>query len=192
MKKQLLIASIVAAALTAPASAQIDLLSFGASSFTVDAGSTAIYTQNATGITMNTTPSLGETWYNSAMTKLVADWSTFPSFNIVMSVTGANPGLPFSVTFYDTSFSSINEYQANTLSAGSSLTEVPLVLSLPGNNNLSDVQYVQFSWGGGGPGNAINTTTTGITAVPEPSTYALLALGGLALGGYAVRRRRLS
>jgi len=29
-----------------------------------------------------------------------------------------------------------------------------------------------------------------VTLVPEPSTYALLSLAGLALGGYAVRRRR--
>jgi hypothetical protein len=36
--------------------------------------------------------------------------------------------------------------------------------------------------GAAGPG--------GFTTVPEPSTYALLSLAGLALGGYAARRRR--
>lgn len=30
----------------------------------------------------------------------------------------------------------------------------------------------------------------GFTTVPEPSTYALLSVAGLALGGYAMRRRR--
>jgi len=188
MKKYIVLALIATAALSSQLSAQIDLLSFGSSSYTIDPGSTATTTQNASGITMATTPALGDTWYNSVMTKLVADWSSFPSFNIVMSVTGTNPNLPFSVTFYDTSFSSINEYQANTLTAGVSSTPVPLTLSLPGNGNLNDVQYVQFSWGGGG--SAVNTTTTGISAVPEPSTYALLAMSGLALGGYVIRRRR--
>jgi hypothetical protein len=31
-----------------------------------------------------------------------------------------------------------------------------------------------------------------VTLVPEPSTYALLSLAGMALGGYAIRRRRRS
>jgi hypothetical protein len=42
----------------------------------------------------------------------------------------------------------------------------------------------QFSNNGGA--NYIAT----FTAVPEPSTYALLAMGALAMGGYAMRRRR--
>ncbi len=32
--------------------------------------------------------------------------------------------------------------------------------------------------------------TFNVTAIPEPSTYALLGLGGAALGGYVLRRRR--
>lgn len=42
----------------------------------------------------------------------------------------------------------------------------------------------QFTSGAGAAGG------NGFTTVPEPSTYALLALSGLALGGYAMRRRR--
>ena len=34
-----------------------------------------------------------------------------------------------------------------------------------------------------------NPPGTGISVVPEPSTYALLALGAAAIGGYAARRR---
>jgi hypothetical protein len=47
------------------------------------------------------------------------------------------------------------------------------------------------------PGNAFQPNTVApselsanISVVPEPSTYALLSLAGLALGGYAARRRR--
>lgn len=36
---------------------------------------------------------------------------------------------------------------------------------------------------------SVNPPGTGISVVPEPSTYALLAMGALALGGYAARRR---
>ena len=41
----------------------------------------------------------------------------------------------------------------------------------------------QFTSGAGAAGG------NGFTTVPEPSTYALLAMSGLALGGYIVRRR---
>lgn len=53
-----------------------------------------------------------------------------------------------------------------------------------------------FLYANGNVGNAFQANTVApseqsanISVVPEPSTYALLSLAGLALGGYAVRRR---
>lgn len=43
---------------------------------------------------------------------------------------------------------------------------------------------------GSTPGTTVSTGDVNLTLVPEPSTYALLSLAGLALGGYVLRRRR--
>ncbi len=42
---------------------------------------------------------------------------------------------------------------------------------------------------GATPGTTLSAGDANLTLVPEPSTYALLSLAGLALGGYAARRR---
>jgi hypothetical protein len=41
-----------------------------------------------------------------------------------------------------------------------------------------------------GPGTSVSPGDANLVLVPEPSTYALLSLAGIALGGYAARRRR--
>ena len=168
--------------------AQVDLLSFGNATYIVDAGSTATFTQDAAGITMNTTPALGDTWYNSSMTPVTSsDWSGFPDFALRMTAI-TNPGLTYSVTLYDGSFATINVYDGSTVGLTSTPSLSPLSLNAPGTGDLTSVQYVQFTWGGGG--SAINTQVTEFVGVPEPSTYALLAMSGIALGGYVMRRRR--
>jgi hypothetical protein len=56
------------------------------------------------------------------------------------------------------------------------------------NNDLSDLTGVRFynRDQGGGQNFGFND----LQVVPEPSTYALLALSGIAFGGYVIRRRR--
>lgn len=87
-----------------------------------------------------------------------------------------------------------NATQANSVSAGTALKlfrmDSPLAWTLPAN----DTSGSTFQFGGATPAytQVPNTSTAlqSFTVVPEPSTYALLALSGVALGGYAVRRRR--
>lgn len=188
MKKLLTTAAIAANFAVVAYAQQIDLVSLGSPTFTVDPGATtAAYTQSASAIIFNATYALGDTLGGSFTTQ---DWSNpaYTQFGVVMTLTGANPNLPFSVQFYDDSFNVINTYGGTTvpLVAGTP-TFAPLSLNIAGTGVLTSVAGIQFTWDGGG---AINTTVENVAAVPESSTYALLALAGTALGFYRLRRQR--
>ena len=87
-----------------------------------------------------------------------------------------------------------NATQADSVAAGTSLTlfrmDSPLAWTLPANDTSGSV----FQFGGSTPSytQVPNTASAleSFTVVPEPSTYALLVLGGLALAGHVIRRRR--
>ena len=68
---------------------------------------------------------------------------------------------------------------------GSSLIE----MSLAGNQIIASSGAGQAFFGSSAPGSQ-TANNDNFNLVPEPSTYALLAMSGLALGGYVVRRRR--
>ena len=114
---------------------QVDLVSLGDATFTVDAGATtALYTQSASGVVFNGTYALGETLGGTFASQ---DWSNpaYTEFGMVMSLTGINPNLPFSVSFYDDAFAIINTYSGSTFGLGTS-TYTPLTLVLPGTGIL--------------------------------------------------------
>lgn len=68
----------------------------------------------------------------------------------------------------------------------------------PSTVNVAVDVPVAFDWSNvagwtldsGATGDAVNATFTELTVVPEPSTYALLSMAGIALGGYLWRRRK--
>ena len=190
MKKLIATVALATGIATALNAQQIDLVSLGSATFTIDPGATtAAHTQSASGVIFNGTYALGDTLGGTFATQ---DWSnpSYTQFGIVMTLTGANPNLPFSVQFYDGSFNVINTYGGTTVPLVSGTpTYTPLSLNIAGTGILTSVAGIQFTWDGGG---AVNTTVEGVAAVPEPSTYALLALAGVALGGYAARRRKRS
>jgi hypothetical protein len=106
-----------------------------------------------------------------------------------MSVSGTNPDIPFSLEFFDSAFASIDIWEGTTVGLTATPVYNNLSIITPGSGNYSDVGSFVLTWNGGGA-ETLDSTVSNIAVVPEPSTYALLALSGLALGGYAMRRRR--
>ena len=170
--------------------AQTDLLSLGSAKFSIDPGSTPGYTQTATGVSY-TSFAGSDTFYNNTPFT-PTDWSAFTDFGLKISLlSGSADNIPFTVIFFDSGFSIIDTYTGDTSTVSGSNVAVPLTLSPgTGSGDYSVVNYFQFTWDAGATYNTeIKTVMYGVP-VPEPSTYALLALSGLALGGYAIRRRR--
>jgi hypothetical protein len=73
-----------------------------------------------------------------------------------------------------------------------STSTVTLAVNTGGAGSFQWANVAGWTLDAGGTGASVNATFTEltVTAVPEPSTYALLVLGGLALAGHVIRRRR--
>lgn len=189
MKKTLLLFAAMSCAIGHAQT--VDLISLGSGAFTVNI-SIGSGTQNASGLNWAGSVALADLQSGSFAT---ADWTPYTNplnytgFGVRMSVTGVNPNLAFSVEFTDSLANSIDIYDGSTFGLTATPGIVPLTLANPGTGIYSDVSYVTFTWGGAG---TINTEVTEVVAiaVPEPSAYALLAMGAFAMGGYMLRRRQ--
>ena len=174
------------------------IANFATGSFNIDSSSTssntgsANPTQSSSGITMNGASALADTFYGAFTGSGVPfNLSSYTGFNLLMTLSGTNPNLPFIVALVNSDFSAAY-FEATTVGIGSSPTSVALTYTpISGSNtsialgSLNDVTYMQFTWAGGG---TVNTTLVSLEAIPEPSTGALLMIG--AVGMVALRRLR--
>jgi hypothetical protein len=175
--------------LQAPTRGAVDLASFGTSSFTIDSGFTSVTaTQTATSLTMSTPIVLGTVLYGDFGSTF--NWSTAPELAFSFSSLAA-PNISFFVDFLKSDASTAASFSGSLASVGSSPTTVALTLA-PGSSiaNLTNVKSVFFTWGGDSVTGDTAVTLHSVQSVPEPSTYALLALAGAALVVYRLRRRR--
>ena len=188
-----LLTSICALSLAATiAQAQfVDLVSLGSSTYTIDPGvSIGTYSQSSTGTSFSPSVSLGDT---VGGTFGPLDWTANSSalattLFLKIAFTGSNPLLPMTVQIFNTDFSLSNTYQGTTspILADPNYFQFDLVGPFTA-AVLANAGGVQITWDGG---SNVNANLQAVAAVPEPSTYALLAMGGLALGGYVMRRRQ--
>lgn len=185
MKKAFL---ALALALSVSLSAQaLDLLSLGSNGFTPDGGSTAVnYSQSPTALTWTGAQIATDAVFGP--TSSTFNWSAVPQFGIRMTLTGTIPNMGFSLQLYDSSFNQAL-YSGDT-SALTANVEANVALTFATSDpgfNLADITGVGVQWDDGG---TVTGSMAAITSVPEPSTYALLAMSGAAFGGYVIRRRR--
>ena len=182
-----------------PASAQVDLASFGSSTFNIDTDlttSTLSYSQTASGITFSPSVSFGDILGGNFQSPSSYNWSAYnpttpgTAWYVKLSIlSGTNPNLSFTLNLINTVDGTSVNLEGDTTGAttGSYLT-LSLNSTDPGDMSaLSNIDFAQFTWNTSG---SLNVRVEGLAAVPEPSTYALLTLGALALGGYALRRRQ--
>lgn len=154
------------------------LQSFGTNNFTVDPDAPMpSWSQTTSALILDDTYALGDTLWGD-FSGSPFDWTAFGTFGLRMSLTGLNPNLPFTVSFYDSSFDYINTYTGDTSSLSLTPSVTMLSLSLNGNQNFADVVGMQFTWDGGG---AINLSLFDVVGYAPPTSgfYVARAPGGV-------------
>jgi hypothetical protein len=147
--------------------------------------------QGATGVVVNGAINNGDFIY--APFSSLQNWSALFTpgsyFSIFMNTASPNPNVAMSLEFLDGDSATIDVWSGFSGAAAVNGYVDFDTLGTSGTGDYSIVSAIQITWAN--PEAAtINTTMSTIAVVPEPSTYALLALSGLAFGGYIIRRRR--
>ncbi len=166
----------------------VDLVSLGNSGFSIDSGSTAgSYTQTPTTLTFDT-PVLGDSIYGF-LVSTPTNWSLYSAETFGIKVnSGTLPQVGFTFEIYDNTYEGGASGKAvySTSDASSAVNGYISLTSVSSTLNFSNVVGVGFGWNGD---SSNNLTALQVAAIPEPSTYTLIAIGGLALFFIARRRK---
>jgi len=164
-----------------------DLTTFGSDDFTIDTGfSSAPRTQSATTLSLTTPFSSGQILAGDFISTY--NWSSEPGFALVLSSTASPSALLF-VEFQTAAFVPLAIFSVGTgvvTTTPTSFTLTPVSGSI---SALTQVAALEFKWSGSSLDGDTALTIHALQSVPEPSTYALLALAGVGVGGYVFRRR---
>jgi hypothetical protein len=159
----------------------IELASMGASEFSVDtASTTAIYTQNSSGINFEGYQMLGSTVGGFWLGSVPFNWSQYDlsSFALLMSVTAENPEIPFTLELYDESLRIAAILEGNTRGLSSALGLSLLSLVSVGSGSMARVSAAQLTWDAE---SQLDATWAKLATVPEPKTYSILVIYALML-----------
>lgn len=164
-------------------SAQNTLTNFGTSAFTIVGDfTTNNATQTSTSVTFGSIPDLSSNLITGTISS--ADWSSYnmsTDFRVNLSLTTATSA-PLTIELFTADGTSLATGSV-TIDSVVSNQDFPIAFS---GNPLSSVGAVGLKVTATG---AMPLTVNSLAAVPEPSTYALMALGGLVLFFIARRRK---
>jgi hypothetical protein len=188
--KKITLAIIASCVLAVSANAQyIDLINLGSTGIGALTTQGSSWSQTTTATLTSGAVGGGDNFYN---TDLFAsqNWSTSQGLWIKSSVTtSANPAMAFTLQLFDSQFAEIAKYQGDTSSSVSDSGFSYLNLTAVGTPTLTGIRALQFTFDVASGTTAPIMSLQSIATVPEPSTYALMALGGLALFFIARRRK---